>query len=214
MKVKWLGHACFLITSEKGPRVITDPYGAMGGLFYGPIKESADVVIITHDHADHNNAGAVAGAEVVKGPGIKKAKGVEFLGIPTHHDASGGRERGENTVFCFTLDGLRVCHLGDLGRQLSDAEAKQIGKVDILFIPVGGFYTVDARGASGVVGKLGPRVVFPMHYRTPRLTWSIAGVDRFIQGKAGVQQVKGSEVELKADQLPATQEIIVLEPAL
>ena len=214
MKVKWLGHACFLLTSEKGPRVITDPYGAMGGLFYGPVKESADVVIITHDHLDHNNAGAVAGAEVVKGPGIKEAKGIEFLGLPTHHDEKGGRERGENTVFCFTLDELRVCHLGDLGRPLSDAEAKQIGKVDVLFIPVGGFYTIDARGASGVIDQLGPGVVIPMHYKTPRLGWSIAGVEPFLQGKPRVRQVKGSEVELKADQLPPAQEIVVLEPAL
>ncbi len=214
MKVKWLGHACFLITSEKGLRVITDPYGAMGGLFYGPIKEPADVVIITHDHLDHNNAKAVAGAEVVKGPGTKEAKGIEFLGLPTHHDEKGGRERGENTVFCFTLDELRVCHLGDLGRPLSDAEAKQIGKVDVLFIPVGGFYTIDARGASGVVDQLGPGVVIPMHYKTPRLGWSIAGVEPFLQGKPRVRQVKGSEVELKADQLPPAQEIVVLEPAL
>jgi len=214
MKVKWLGHACFLLTSEKGPRVITDPYGAMGGLFYGPVKESADVVIITHDHLDHNNAGAVAGAEVVKGPGAKRAKGIEFLGITTHHDEKGGRERGENTVFCFTLDDLRVCHLGDLGRPLSDAEAKQIGKVDILFIPVGGFYTIDARGASGVIDQLGPGVVIPMHYKTPRLGWSIAGVEPFLQGKPRVRQVKGSEVELKADQLPPAQEVVVLEPAL
>jgi len=214
MKVKWLGHACFLIISEKGMRVITDPYGVMGGLLHGPIKESADVVLVSHDHADHNNAGAVAGAELVKGPGIKKARGMEFLGIATHHDDKGGRERGEVTAFCFTMDGLRVCHLGDLGRQLSDAEAKQIGKVDILFIPVGGFYTVDAKGATAVVEKLAPGVVFPMHYKTPKLAWSIAGVDRFIQGKTAVRQVNGSEVDLKADQLPATREIIVLEPAL
>jgi len=214
MKIKWLGHACFLITSEKGPRVITDPYGATGGLSYGPIKEPADVVIITHDHLDHNNAKAVAGAEVVKGPGTNRAKGIEFLGLPTHHDEKGGRERGENTVFCFILDGLRVCHLGDLGRPLSDAEAKQIGKVDVLFIPVGGFYTIDARGASGVVDQLGPGVVIPMHYKTPRLGWSIAGVEPFLQGKPRVRQVKGSEVELKADQLPPAQEIVVLEPAL
>jgi L-ascorbate metabolism protein UlaG (beta-lactamase superfamily) len=214
MKIKWLGHACFLIASEKGPRVITDPYNVGGGLSYGPIKESADVVIITHDHLDHNNAKAVAGAEVVKGPGTKKAKGIEFLGLPTHHDEKGGRERGENTVFCFTLDELRVCHLGDLGRPLSNAEAKQIGKVDVLFIPVGGFYTIDARGASGVVDQLGPGVVIPMHYKTPRLGWSIAGVEPFLQGKPRVRQVKGSEVELKADQLPPAQEIVVLEPAL
>ncbi len=214
MKVKWLGHSCFLLTSEKGLRVITDPYNVGGGLTYGPIRESADVVVITHDHHDHNNAKAVAGAEVVKGPGIKEAKGIEFLGLPTHHDAKGGRERGENTVFCFTLDDLRVCHLGDLGRPLSDAEAKQIGKVDILFIPVGGFYTIDAKGASGVVGKLGPRVVIPMHFKTLKCAFPIAGVEPFLQGKPRVRQVKGSEVELKADQLPPAQEIVVLEPAL
>jgi L-ascorbate metabolism protein UlaG (beta-lactamase superfamily) len=217
MKVKWLGHSCFVITSEKGIKVITDPYNVGRDLSYGPIKESADVVIITHDHLDHNNAAAVAGAEVVKGPGMKRAKGIDFMGLPTHHDEKGGRERGENTVFCFTLDNLRICHLGDLGRQLSYAEAKQIGKVDILFIPVGGFYTIDAKGAGGVVGKLGPRVAIPMHFKTPKCAMPIAGVEPFLRGKPEVRQVKGSEVEFKADQLPTTQEIqeiVVLEPAL
>ena len=213
MKIKWLGHASFLVTSEKGVKIITDPYTVGGGLSYGQISEAADVVTVSHDHADHNNARAVVGSpEIVKGPGPKKAKGLDFLGVPTHHDETGGKERGENTVFAFTVDGLRVCHLGDLGRDLTLQEASQLGKVDMLFTPVGGFYTIDAKVATQVQQKLSPRVTIPMHYKTSKCGYPIAGVEAFLQGKTGVRQLKGSEVEIKA--LPASPEIVVLEPAL
>ena len=213
MKIKWLGHASFLITSDNGTRVITDPYVVGSGLRYGEIKEAADVVTVSHDHFDHNNVASVKGSpQVVKEP--TKAKGIKFEGVPTHHDASGGKERGNNTIFCMDIDGVRVCHLGDLGHPLSNQQVADIGKVDVLLIPVGGFFTIDAKVASKVCDRLKPRVIIPMHYKNEKLDFPIAGVDDFLEGKASVRKSRSSEAEFKAGALPAKTEIIVLKPML
>lgn len=215
MIIKWLGHACFLITSEEGLKVITDPYTMGGGINYSPIKEVADIVVVSHGHADHNNVSAVRGkAEVVKGSGTKTAKGVQFRGIVTYHDIAQGKQRGANTIFCFTLDDIKLCHLGDLGHLLSQRQVNEIGGVDILFIPVGGFYTINAADASRVCDQLKPKVIIPMHFKTPRCTYPIAGVDDFLHGKENVGKMDSSEIEFKLDELPAVSEIVVLKPAL
>ncbi len=137
MKIKWLGHGSFMITSEAGKRIITDPYGPNEHLSYGEIKESADIVTVSHKHGDHSNVSAVRGnPEVVRG--TARVKGIEFKGISTYHDNAEGKQRGNNTVFCFEVDGVMVCHLGDLGHPLSDKEAAELGSVDILLLTVGG----------------------------------------------------------------------------
>jgi len=215
MKIKWLGHASFLITSDAGTKIITDPYVAGGGLRYGEIEESADIVTVSHGHGDHNNVAAVQGnPAVVKEVAPVELKGIKFNGIPTYHDSAGGKERGNNIIFCFEVDGMRVCHLGDLGHQLGDKEVAELGKVDILLIPVGGFFTIDASVATEVCSKLTPRVIIPMHYKNDRCVFPIAGVDEFLQGKAGVSRLDTSETEFKPGELPATAQIIVLKPAL
>ena len=213
MKVRWLGHASFLITSDNGTRIITDPYIVGSGVKYGEIKESADVVTVSHEHFDHNNVDSVGGnPQVVKGSA--EAKGIKFEGVATYHDASGGSERGNNTIFCMDIDGVRLCHLGDLGHPLSGQQVADIGKVDVLLIPVGGFFTVDAKVASEVCDLLKPSVIIPMHFKNDKLDFPIAGVDDFLEGKANVRKTDSSEVEFKAGELPAETEIIVLKPTL
>jgi L-ascorbate metabolism protein UlaG (beta-lactamase superfamily) len=215
MKVKWLGHACFLITSRDGLIVITDPYAVGGGINYSPIKETADVVVVSHDHGDHSNVSAVQGEpEVVKGDGTKTARGIQFRSIASYHDASQGTRSGPNTVFCFTIDDIKLCHLGDLGHVLSPGQVTEIGAVDILFVPVGGFFTIDAPVASQVCGQLKPKIVIPMHFRTPKCVYPIAGVEDFLKGKKNVRKVGGSEVEFEREKLPAATEIVLLQPAL
>ncbi|MFC1933350.1 MBL fold metallo-hydrolase [Chloroflexota bacterium] len=216
MKIKWLGHASFLITSDAGIRVITDPYMPDGRLTYGEIKESADIVTVSHEHGDHNNVAAVGGSpKVVKEIAPEEIKGIKLSGIPAYHDSAGGSQRGNNIIFCFAVDGIRVCHLGDLGHQLSDQQAAELGKVDILLVPVGGNFTIDAKVATGVCDKLAPKVIIPMHYRNDRCSsFPVAGVDEFLEGKAGVSRPDASEVEFKQGELPATTQIIVLKPAL
>ncbi len=216
MKVKWLGHASFLITSDSGTKIITDPYTPGGfGLNYGEIKESADIVTVSHEHADHNNVASVQGnPKVVKGATPVEIKKIKFKGVPTHHDNAGGSQRGDNVVFCFEVDGVRVCHLGDLGHPLSDKECADMGSVDIMLVPVGGNFTIDAKVAAGICGKLAPRVIIPMHYQNDRCReFPVAGVEDFLQGKKGVSRLNTSEAEFKKEKLPAATQIIVLKPA-
>ncbi len=213
MKIKWLGHACFMITSDAGIKIITDPYAPSENLNYGEIKESADIVTVSHGHFDHNNVAAVKGnPEVVRE--TAKVKGIEFKSIPTYHDNTGGKRGGNNAVICFEVDGMRVCHLGDLGHPLSDKQTTELGKVDILLIPVGGNYTIDAKVASQICNKLTPKVVIPMHYKTDKCTLPVADVNEFLQGKKGVSRLNVSEVEFKQGELPASTQIIVLKSAL
>jgi L-ascorbate metabolism protein UlaG (beta-lactamase superfamily) len=215
VNVKWLGHASFLVTSEKGVKIITDPYSTGGGIDYGRIEEVADIVTVSHKHGDHDNVAAVKGKpEVVSTVGSKRIKGVDFKGIPSYHDEAAGRQRGPNVIFCFTLDEMRICHLGDLGHQLDASQIAEIGEVDILLLPVGGVYTIDAKGATKVCEKLNPKVVIPMHYKTAKCGYPIAGVDDFLQGRKNIRQLNASETEFKKDQLPSATETVVLKHAL
>ncbi len=168
---------------------------------------------MSHDHFDHNNVAAVPGnPQVVRG--TAKVKGMEFKGISTYHDDAGGSQRGNNIIFCFEVDGIRVCHLGDLGHPLSDKQVAEVGSVDVLLIPVGGYYTIDANVATAVCNQLQPKVVIPMHYKTGKCDFPIAGVEQFLQGKKEVRRLDASEVEFKSGELPPTTQIIVLKPAL
>lgn len=215
MRIKWLGHASFLLTSEDGTRVICDPYSCGGGIDYGAIEESADVVTVSHKHGDHDNVAAVKGKpEVVDTPGSRKVKGIEFKGVPTYHDEARGKQRGENIVFCFTMDAIRICHLGDLGHELDDGHLAAIGSVDILLSPVGGFYTMDAKVAAKVCERIAPSVVIPMHFKTGKCGYPIAGVDDFLKGRKNVRRMGVSEMEIRKEQLPAATETVVLEAAL
>ena len=208
-----MGHACFVITSATGTRIITDPYQTGAGLTYGEIKESADIVTVSHDHFDHGNVAAVRGnPEVVRG--AAKTKGIEFTATPSYHDDAGGRKRGDNIMFCLEVDGIAVCHLGDLGHALGDKQVAELGKVDILLVPVGGYYTIGAKVATEVCNQLKPKVIIPMHWNYKWSFSEIASVDEFLKGKPDVSRLDVSEIEFKAGQLPAIAQIVVLKPAL
>lgn len=218
MKIKFLGHAAFLITTAEGAKIVTDPYepGGFGGaIAYGRLKEAADFVVISHEHADHNYVKMVPGDPlVIRGPGEQTHRGITFRGLATHHDTSRGAERGDNTVRVIAADDLTVCHLGDLGHALSPEDAIALGSIDVLLVPVGGTFTVDAEGATAVVNRLRPSIAIPMHFRTRKVSFDIAPVDDFLAGKANVRRVEGSEVEVAKDTLPEPTEIVVLRPAL
>ena len=117
-------------------------------------------------------------------------------------------------MFCFEVDGIKVCHLGDLGHQLSDKQAADLGEIDILLIPVGGYYTIDAKVATQVCNQFKPKVIIPMHFKNNKCSFPITGVDEFLKGKEGVQKLSASEAEFKQLELPPTTQIIVLQPAL
>ncbi len=213
MKIKWLGHAAFLITSDSGTRIITDPYETSEGLKYGEITETADIVTVSHDHGDHSNVAAVKGnPQVVRD--TAEVKGISIRAIPTAHDDKGGSERGKNTIFCLQVDGVRVVHLGDLGHLLTDNQVVEVGKVHVLLVPVGGHFTVDAGAAGEVCDQVRTRVIIPMHYKNDKCVFPIGGVDEFIKSKTNVTQVNGSEVEFTVPELPTSPQIMVLQPAL
>jgi len=218
MKIKWYGHAAFLITSDEGTKIIIDPYepGAFGGqLAYGKIKDQADIVLTSHDHADHNYTQDLPGTpQVVKGSGSKALKGISIKGISTYHDPSKGSERGANTIFTIKINNIQVCHLGDLGHLLGDKELAEIGPVDILLIPVGGFFTVDPKEATRVAEQIKPRILIPMHFKTGKCGFSIAPVEDFLKGKANVKRPKASEATFDKATLLQQMEIVVLEYAL
>lgn len=217
MKIKWYGHAAFLITSDQGIKVITDPYepGAFGGqLSYGRIKDHADIALVSHEHDDHNFTKDLGSPEIIRGPGSNVSKGISIKGISVFHDPSKGSERGINTIFTFNVSGVQVCHLGDLGHVLSPKELAEIGPVDLLITPVGGFYTIDAKEATRIVEGMNPRVVIPMHFKTEKCGFPIAPVDDFLKGKARVRRLNASEVSYDKASLPQQTEIVALTHAL
>jgi L-ascorbate metabolism protein UlaG (beta-lactamase superfamily) len=188
MIVTWLGHSCFFLRSDEGLSLLIDPFHECEvGYVMPPTR--ADIVIISHDHPDHNNVDAAGRlAEVIYGPGKYICRGMEILGIKSYHDAQRGGLRGTNTIFCFALDGIRVCHLGDLGHTLSRAQVRAIGAVDLLFLPVGGRYTIDAIGANKVMSQLHPALTLPMHYQTRALSFELDPVDDFLKGRGPVKR--------------------------
>jgi L-ascorbate metabolism protein UlaG (beta-lactamase superfamily) len=214
MQIKWLGHASFLITSQSGQKIITDPYSVGGGLNLTPINESAHIVTQSHNHGDHNNVKTIRGnPAILNEAGKCTIKNIEFKAIPAYHDEARGDQRGNNLLFCFIVDEMNLCHLGDLGHPLSSQQLSQIGPVDILFIPVGGYFTIDAKTATAVVESIRPRIVFPMHYKTEKVNYPISGVDEFLKYQKNIRKINSSEYEIKKTNLPEKTEIIVLLPA-
>lgn len=210
MKIKWLGHACFLLTSSDGTRVLTDPFDESVG--YKVPKTEADIVTTSHDHYDHNYVAAVQGEYVhFNTVGNFNEKGIEITGIASYHDKESGQQRGSNVVFVFTIDGLNICHLGDLGHLLNDAQIKEISPVDVLLIPVGGTYTIDYKEAAELVSLINPKLVIPMHYKTPALGFNIDEVDKFLDAMGSVDYARKQEIELNEDSFASLSKVIVLD---
>lgn len=215
MDISFFGHACFQFTDEEGRRVILDPCepGAFGGaLNYQPPRGPADVVLVSHEHADHSYVRGVQGRPVVlRDSG--EAVGLAFRAVKVPHDRLGGRVRGTLMAFCFQMDGVRCCHLGDLGDTLSPEQVADIGTVDVLMVPVGGTYTIDARTAWEVVEQLDPRLVIPMHYRTERTLLPLDPVTHFLHGHREVDRPFGDTLSPNATGLTGRRRVVVLEAA-
>lgn len=208
MKIQYLGHSCFLFTAESGNTILTDPYGDIG---YAMPRVFSDVVTVSHAHYDHCNVGAVSGSPVVLSGERPFSGFAKIFSVPSFHDGAHGALRGRNTIFVYEIDGLRLCHLGDIGEDFSEDLARKIGRVDILFVPVGGHYTVDAEGARRYVLGLNPSAAIPMHYRTKGLTVDVAGAEPFLRLFPNETVKAGSEWEVTKKTLPASLEIRMME---
>ncbi len=164
MEITHIGHSCFLSKGKKVSLVV-DPYNPEITGFKMP-KQTAKILLNTHDHEDHTFNKQVNFERLINTPGEFEIDDVYITGIPTFHDNKEGEERGKNIVFQIEIEGISVVHLGDLGHELNEKSISKMGKVDVLLVPVGGHYTIDAFVASKVISSLEPAIVIPMHYRT------------------------------------------------
>ncbi len=227
MKITCLGHACFLVEDDRGIRVLVDPFGVDAAAFakrglkfaYPSIAGvRADLVLVSHEHSDHNAAGAVSGSPtVIREPGDYLAAGVPVRAVAGEHDPEGGTLRGANLLMRWEMDGLSLCHFGDFGQKtLRPEQIEALGKVDILFLPVGGDPqkgpTVDAEGAARIVEVLAPHLIFPMHYATPAVNF-LQPVDHFLRLMSRVEEKDSATTELTpAEIVSLTGTVIVLKP--
>ena len=207
MKITWLGHASFLIESE-GKKLISDPFDEKLG--YPLMEEVVEVATVSHGHWDHCAVSRLKGNPIkIQATGEFNAAGFKISGFPSYHDQSEGKQRGSNIIFRIEAEGITILHLGDLGHQLGPEQYRTLGQIDILMIPVGGKYTVDAREAYEIVQAIKPKLVIPMHYNTPHLCFSLAPVEEFTCQFE--QVIKQPYLEINRDNLPETMEIIVLD---
>ncbi len=210
MEITWLGHSCFKIKGRK-TILVTDPYDKSIGLNLP--KTQADIVTVSHDHHDHNNVQAILGdPKVVDGPGEYEIKKVVIYGISSFHDQKQGAERGSNTIYLIEFDGLRLCHLGDLGHNLTDSELEEINGVDVLMIPVGGVYTIDAELSSKIINEIEPRVVIPMHYKTSKTTLKdLDPIDKFCKEMGISKKQEEEKLVINYGKIPEEMEVVILK---
>jgi L-ascorbate metabolism protein UlaG (beta-lactamase superfamily) len=223
INLTWYGQSTFVLSASIGLQALLDPMGPGTG-YKIPTLDGIDLVTTSHEHSDHNAANLASGSPLVlrglAGNDWAKidqtVKGVRVRTVGVYHDDTQGSKRGKNSIFIFDMDGLRVAHLGDLGHALSPEQIKDVGPVDVILIPVGGYYTIDAKTAVEVVSQLNPKVVIPMHYRTLDLSASLASVlapvDDFVKAignTAAVSEV-GQTVTIER-KLPASRTILVLK---
>lgn len=209
MEIDWFGHSCFRLRTRE-VTVVSDPYEKAIGLSFP--RPRADLVTISHNHEGHDYAEGVRGdPKVISGPGEYEIRGVFVTGVQTFHDKRSGRDRGKNTAYVMTIDGVNICHLGDLGHVPSQTQAESFGNVDILLVPVGGVTTINASDAAEVVALFEPQIVIPMHYRVPDLAYKLDSVDKFVK-EMGIKKPDTVE-SLKAtkDSLPKETQVVLLE---
>lgn len=214
MDIIYLGHSSFKI-SGKSSSVVTDPFDPqVVGLKYP--KTESDIVTLSHNHSDHNYTGGVESVhKVIQGPGEYEIRGISIMGFPSFHDNKKGEERGENTIFVFELEGFRLVHLGDLGHSLSDETITDIGDIDVLMVPVGGTYTLNAEEAAAVTRAIEPRYVIPMHYQTeglkPELSSALTPVDAFVTA-LGLTPERMKKLSIKAGSVLTDElKLVILE---
>ncbi len=210
MEITWYGQAFFKLKGKTTTLIIDPYYPDFVGLKL-PKDLSADIALKTHDHQDHSNLDAVTGGPVkITGPGEYEVKGVLISGVDSFHDNVEGQERGKNTIYHMAIDGINVVHLGDLGHALTQEQIEEINTTDILLIPVGGVFTIDAKVASEVVSQLEPSIIIPMHFSVPGLKFQLGELSAFTK-EMGVEHPEPiPKLVITKDKLPEEPQVIVL----
>jgi len=220
MQITWHGQSFFEIeikdsinNSKEKIIICIDPFDESLGLKVPKVE--AQICLITHSHSDHSNVKAIKGEPfLVEEPGEYEVKGVFIKGIPSFHDASGGKERGSNIIYKIEAENIKLCHLGDLGqKELNEEQLEEIGEVDILMIPVGGVYTIDAKEAAAIISQIEPRLVIPMHYKVPKLKLDIDGIEKFLKVMGAEKKEPQKKLKITPKDLPKEEsEIVLLTP--
>lgn len=232
MQIVWKGQACFHITASKGNKeqvkILIDPFEDSLGLKLSP--QEADIVLVTHAHFDHNNVKAAKPARnashsdagggtpfLIDSQGEYETKGVFVQGIKTFHDDTQGKERGLNTVYTIAVEGITLCHMGDLGqKELTPEQVEQIGQVHVLLIPVGGTYTITGKEAGKIISQIEPAMVIPMHYALPKVKAKLAPVSEFLQAMGKKDLEPQAKLTIKEKDVAGEQkeaEIVVMKPS-
>ena len=211
MDVFWLGHSCFRIKGKRAT-IVTDPFPPDLGYALG--VPAADIVTVSHQHPGHSYVSGVSGVSGsphnIIGPGEYEVSGVLIIGFPTFHDAEKGARRGKNNVYLMEIDGITICHLGDLGHTLNTEQVEDIDEVDVLLLPVGGVSTIDAVSAAETIRRIEPKVVIPMHFKTPELKRELDPVEKFLK-EMGTGQVEPlPKLSITPSSLPASTQVVLL----
>lgn len=217
MQIIWKGHSCFqiitLLSKDSQVSLVIDPFNESLGLRVPDL--SADIVLLTHDHEDHNNLKAVKGSPfVIDGPGEYEIKGVYIQGIPAFHDNNFGKDRGRVTIYTIESEEMKICHLGDFGqKELFPEQVEDIGEIDVLLVPVGGNYTIGSQEAPKIIGQIEPKIVIPMHYLLPKVNLKLDGLDKFLKamGQKATEPLPKLTVKKKDLTVDGTK-IVVLKP--
>ncbi len=217
MNINWHGQSCFQIFSAQGKdnhvSIVIDPFDESTGLKLPKLQ--ADIVLVTHEHSDHNNVKAVSGEPfIIKGPGEYDIKKVFIQGISGYHDNVQGTQRGSITIYTIETEEMRLCHLSDLGqKELTSSQLDKIGDIDILMIPIGGIYTIDAAEAVKVMAQIEPRVIIPMHYKIPKLKIKLDDIDKFLKNLGIKKPESLPKLSIKKKDISTEEaKIIILQP--
>lgn len=209
MRIEWIGHACFRLTAQDGTTVITDPYDESVGIGMIPLK--ADLITMSHEHHDHNETCMIVGNPVIaRGPQLAQVGSVTARAVNSWHDDVQGKKRGFNTVRIFGVDGLKIVHMGDQGCMPSEDVLEAIEDADVMMIPVGGTYTVDAAGAKAIIERAKPRCVIPMHVKTAHCPYPIAKADEFLMLMGAQDAEPVSKLNITEDAVP--QGVVLMQP--
>lgn len=209
MKLEWIGHACFKMTAQDGTVVITDPYDESVGIDMIPLN--ADLITMSHAHHDHCETAVIKGNPLVaRGLETVCVGGVTAKAAGSYHDDAKGTLRGENVIRIFEGDGLRIVHMGDQGCMPDADVLEAIRNADVMLIPVGGTYTVDAQGAKAIIEAAKPACVVPMHVKTKRCPYPIAPVYEFLKAMGAQDAQAVGSIELEKGHVP--QGVLLMQP--
>lgn len=216
MNIQYYGHSCFKISVKPAGRgqeevvFFIDPFDKSTGL--RPPQGSADFVLVTHNHHDHNNATALKGdPRIIDLPGEYSIKGVNIIGIPSYHDDTQGKERGQNTIYLIESEEIKICHLGDLGHDIDEKQLEKIGTVNVLMIPIGGKYTLDYKKAIENIKKIEPNIVIPIHFKMKNSAIDIDNESKFCLEMGYCAKERPSKLNLKSKDFEGkNREIVVM----